>query len=193
MKVKMSDFINIRYVHGYLGHGNGHSSELIRREFQSHGISVKIDAPQFPVTEPKKMHELLHTLIQTNKYDCVVASSLGAFYVMQIPEIKKILVNIALPDNLRMIMYSDRDNNPELTESFLDCIESEKESFFSNMLTENLPQETFILYGLKDDIAPNEAYLKQYYNDQSRIFHVDMAHKLDPKGASKVVDIIICN
>ena len=186
----MSDPIKVLYVHGYLGSGNGHSSNLIRREFQSQGISVRLDAPQFSVTEPEKMHATLLKLIEENDYDYVVASSLGAFYVMQIPGIKKNLVNIALPDNLRRIKALDPENNSNLTPAFLDSIEREKEHFFLETFDDSFKQETFVLYGNWDDIAHNEDFLSHYYDDESRIHHLDMGHKLDEIGARKVVDII---
>lgn len=186
----MNKIIKVLYVHGYLGSGNGHSSQLIRREFESQGIPVSIEAPQFSVTEPEKMHEVLLKLIEENNYDYVVASSLGAFYVMQIPGIKKILINIALPDNLRQIKARDPANNPNLTSLFLDCIEQAKEQFFSGVFNDNIKHETFVIFGNRDDIAPNEVFLKQYFNDKSRIFYLDMGHKLDEIGARKVIEII---
>ncbi len=186
----MNKIIKVLYVHGYLGSGNGHSSQLIRREFESQGIPVSIEAPQFSVTEPEKMHEVLLKLIEENHYDYVVASSLGAFYVMQIPGIKKILVNIALPDNLRQIKAKDSVNNPNLTSSFLDCIEQEKEHFFAGVFNDSFKHETFVIYGNRDDIAPNEDFFKQYYNNELMISYLDMGHKLDEIGARKVVEII---
>ena len=126
----MNNPINNLYVHGYLGSGNGQSSKLVRGEFQAHGIPVKLNAPQFPVTEPRTMHEKLNQLLENNTYDFVVASSLGAIYVMQIPGVKKILVNIAVPDNLRRIRKEDPDNNNQyLTDSFLNYLEDEKNFF----------------------------------------------------------------
>ncbi|WP_026512019.1 YqiA/YcfP family alpha/beta fold hydrolase [Butyrivibrio sp. LC3010] len=181
---------NILYVHGYLGSGNGHSSEMLRGEFKARGIHANIEAPQFPVTEPEVMHKMLYTLIENNHYDYVVASSLGAFYVMQIPEIKKILINPAIPDNLRIIKESDSDSNPMLTSSFLDHIETEKEFFFSDKFNVSFMQETYLIYGTRDNIAPNEKLFKQYYDDESMISHVDMEHKLNRKGAAVVVELI---
>lgn len=186
----MRETVRILYVHGYLGSGNGNSSKLIKSEFVNRGISVALDAPQFPVTKPKDMKECLRVLIEGSNYDYVVASSLGAFYVMQIPDVKKILVNIALPDNLRQLKTVDPDNNPELTRAFLSFLEGEKEKFFSEVYSDGFKRETFIIYGTRDKIAPNEAFFKPYYNAENMIAHLDMDHKLDIIGARKVVEII---
>lgn len=186
----MKSPIKILYIHEYFGSGNGHSSELIRKEFNIKGIPVVLDAPDFPVTNPKETKEKIRDLIEKNRYDCIVASSLGAFYSMQIAGIKKILVNVALPENLRRIRDSEPEQNPGLSPEFIDALEKEKDYFFSGVFNEEYEDETYLIYGNKEIIAPNEEYLKQYFNDETRVFHVDMEHKLDEHGAKKVFELI---
>ena len=186
----MTSDLKILYVHGYLGSAHGHSSELIRSEFASRGTPHILDAPGFNVTNPVETKNRIISLIETNHYDYVVASSLGAFYTMQIPDIKKILINPALPENLKQIRDLDPDNNRELTSEFLSEIDREKKAFFSEAFNDNFRQKSYVIYGARDMIAPNEDFLKQYYNDESRVFHIDMEHKLDEKGAYKVFEII---
>ena len=182
--------IKILYVHGYLGRGYGESSERIRKEFVSREIPCILDAPSFPVTDPKATKDKIKSLIEENRYDVVVASSLGAFYTMQIPGIKKILVNIALPENLKRIKDSKPEHNPDLSPEFFAKIEKEKDAFFSEVFNDAFRQETYIIYGTRDKIAANEDFFKQYFNDDSRVCHIDMDYKLDVVGAQKVVEII---
>ena len=186
----MSSTLKILYVHGYLGSAHGHSSELIKSEFVSRGIPIALDAPGFKVTDPGETKETIISLIEKKQYDYIVASSLGAFYSMKIPDITKILVNIALPENLRRIKESDPEHNPELTSEFFSEIDREKEEFFSKVFNEDYRRQSYVIYGTRDGIAPNEGFFKQYYNDESRVFHIDMEHKLDENGAKKVFEII---
>ena len=186
----MTEPIKILNVHGYLGSANGHSSELIRNEFASRGIPILLDAPGFSVTNSDETKEKIKRLIHKENYDYIVASSLGAFYSMQIPGIKKILINIALPENLKRIRDLDTEHNPELSEQFVAKISREKETFFSEVFDESYRQETYVIYGTRDEIAPNEEFFKQYYTEESRVFHIDMEHKLDAEGAKKVFEII---
>ena len=186
----MSEPIRILYVHGYLGSGNGHSSRLIQQEFALRGVPCELDAPDFPVTKPEEMKKQINHLIDGKRYDYIVASSLGAFYCMQISGIQKILVNIALPENLERIKESDPGQHPGLTAKFFAEINKEKEAFFSEILDANFIQETYVIYGTKDSIASNEKFLRRYYTDGSRVFHIDMEHKLDENGASTVFNII---
>lgn len=186
----MAPGLRILYVHGYLGSAHGHSSELIRHEFDSRGIPHILDAPGFNVTNPIETKKRIISLIETKHYDYVVASSLGAFYTMQIPDIKKILINPALPENLMRIRDLDPNNNCDLTSEFFYEIDREKDVFFSEFFNAEFRQNSYVIYGTRDMIAPNEDFLEQYYNDESRVFHVDMEHKLDEKGAYKVFQII---
>ena len=186
----MCEDIKILYVHGYLGSGNGHSSELIRKEFDSRGIPVVLDAPDFPVIKPEETKDKIRDLIEKSRYDCIVASSLGAFYSMQIPGIKKILVNTAMPENLKKIRDLDPEQNPGLSSEFISTLEKEKENFFSEVFNEEYKKETYLIYGTRDIIAPNEEFLKLYYNDESRVFHIDMEHKMDEQGSKKVFELI---
>ena len=62
--------------------------------------------------------------------------------------------------------------------------------FFSEIFDESYRQETCVIYGTRDRIAPNEDFFRQYFTDESRICHIDMDHKLDEKGASRVFRFI---
>ena len=61
--------IKLLYVHGYLGHGNGSASQLIKAELDKRGVQYSLDAPDFPVTKPSLMRKMLTELIAGGKYD----------------------------------------------------------------------------------------------------------------------------
>ena len=102
------DDLRILYVHGYMGHGNGPSSQLIRAELDKRGISYTLDAPELPVTDPAKMKTILDGLTASGSYDFAIGSSLGALYVMQLSGPDKILINPALPEDLKAIRESEQ-------------------------------------------------------------------------------------
>lgn len=186
--------MKILYVHGYLGSGNGHSSMLIREVLDKRGIEYKLDAPDFPITNPEKMTELLREYIKKG-YDYVVASSMGAFYAMQDFPGFKILVNPALPENLEKLRKEDPAGNPELTDEFMEKIFRMRDHIFTRLSLDDGEDRyhTCIIFGDRDTLAGNEDNLLGYYGDYGkakRIFHVDMEHKLSEAGAEKVCDVI---
>lgn len=183
--------IKILYVHGYMGHGNGNASKLVRVVLDQRGIEYQLDAPEFPVTEPDEMDKKLANLIP--QYDYVVASSMGAFYAMQYSERFTILVNPALPENLRTIREKEPNQHPKLTDGLLDRLEEEKAYFFDTTLGlfgDEYIFSTYFVFGDHDDIAGNEAFFRQYYSLESHVFHADMGHIMEPAGAEQVADII---
>lgn len=183
--------IKLLYVHGYLGHGNGSASQLIKTELDKRGIPYSLDAPDFPVTKPSLMREMLPDMIAGGHYDYVIASSLGAFYTMQTFGPFRILINPAMPENFKAIRDSEpADKNPQLTDEFIEKLQESADYFFDVCHDDESVFLTYLVYGNQDTIAGNEDFLKDYYHDESHIFHVDMEHKLDKTGAEKVCDII---
>ena len=183
--------IKLLYVHGYLGHGNGSASQLIKAELDKRGVQYSLDAPDFPVTKPSLMRKMLTELIAGGKYDYVIASSLGAFYAMQTFGPFRILINPAMPENLKAIRDSEpAEKNPQLTDEFIEKIQKTADYFFDVCHDEESVFLTYLVYGNQDAIAGNEDFFKHYYYDESHFFLVDMEHKLDKIGAEKVCDII---
>lgn len=183
--------IKILYVHGYMGSGDGNASKLVKAALDRRGIEYQLDAPQFPVTEPDQMDGKLKELIL--KYDYIVASSMGAFYAMQYSECLMILVNPALPENLRAIRDKETGQHPDLTEELLDRLEADQKRFFDTTLGlfgDEYVFTSYFVFGGRDDIAGNEAFFRRYYPLESHVFHADMGHIMEAAGAEKVADII---
>lgn len=183
--------IKILYVHGYMGSGNGNASKLVRAALDRRGIEYQLDAPQFPVMEPDKMDRELARLIP--QYNYIVASSMGAFYAMQYSERFAILVNPALPENLRAIRDKEAGRHPDLTDELLNRLEKDKTQFFDTthgLFGDEYVFTTYFVFGDRDDIAGNEAFLGRYYPLESHVFHADMGHIMEAAGAEKVADII---
>ena len=182
--------IRILYVHGYLGHGGGSASQKLRAALERRGIEFQLDAPEFPVTDRDAMKALLGDCVQSRRYDYFVASSLGAFYVMQTFGPMRILVNPAMPKDLRRIRDEAPEENPALTEEFLAGLERDKEHFLRNCMDDESLFLTYFIYGSRDEVADNAAELGEHFHLDGYTFSVDMGHRMEDSGAEKVCDII---
>ncbi len=186
----MNEPVSILYVHGYLGSGNGGSSKRIRAELAKRGIGFNLDAPQFPVTDHDAMHAKLSGLSRSGEYDIVIASSLGAFYTMQHPGRFRILINPALPKDLKAIRDRDPENNKELTDELLAALGSDLKNFESYCDDDEEIFEKYYVFGDRDDVTGGAAAMAPYFNYDPHIFHVDMGHIVEGSGAAKVCDIV---
>ena len=180
--------LRILYVHGYMGSENGSASQLIRAELDRRGINYTLNAPQFDPTDPEGMKKDLERYME--EADLVIASSMGAFYVMQATGPTRILINPALPANLKKIHDEKPESNPKLTEELLKTLQTEIDRFFEKGIDEESISQTYLVFGTRDTVAGNEEEFCKYYIDDSHIFHVDMEHKVDASGAKTVCDII---
>ncbi len=179
--------VKILYVHGYLGHGNGNASQLVREVLEKRGLDFQLDAPQFDVTDPEAMKKVFSGM--ATDYDFVVASSLGALYAAMYAEGFRILVNPALPKDLRKIRDEDPENNTNLTDDFLDWLEGEVDWFFDHSIDDEELFFTYLIFGDDDKVAGNRVLFEAHYPEK----HIDganMGHRMAPAGAEKVADIL---
>ncbi len=176
--------LKILYVHGYMGKGNGSASRLLKDVCEKCSLDFELDAPQFPVSDPDAMKKALSERI--DKYDYIVASSLGAFYLLQTEAPRKILVNPALPENLRRIKANAPAENPDLTDAFIDRLERDFNAGAEKFFSADAASKCDFIFGKNDDIAPNEAAYASRFPEPPRAIRVDMGHKLNADGAGAV-------
>lgn len=178
----MNNPVKILYVHGLNGHENGNASKLVDEALYKTGISYTLDAPQFPVTNPKLMSSDLFKIFRG--YDIIIASSLGAFYAMQCSGDFKILINPALPENIEKL------NDPSITADTLTYLKALKDRFFNDYLDDEFDFESYFIFGDDDILAPNSAFFASYYHSKGQTYHIKMGHKVDEVGAEKVAEIV---
>ncbi len=179
--------VKILYVHGYLGHGGGNASQLVREALEKRGLDFQFDAPQFDVTDPEAMKNVFSGMAMD--YDYVVASSLGALYAMMYAGGFRILVNPALPKDLRKIRDEDPENNTKLTDTFLEGLEGEVSWFFDHSIDDEELFFTYLIFGSEDEVAGNRALFEAHY-PEDHIDEANMGHRMASAGAEKVVDIL---
>ncbi len=179
--------VKILYVHGYLGHGGGNASRLVREALEKRGLDFRLDSPQFDVTDPEAMKKAFSGMAQ--EYDYVAASSLGALYAMMYAPGFRILVNPALPKDLRRIRDKDPESNAKLTDAFLDWLEGETESFLKDCVDDEELFFTYFVFGDHDTIAGNRALFERKFR-ADHIRGADMEHRRAPAGAEQVAGIL---
>ena len=182
--------IKVLYVHGYLGHGDGPASMRVRKALADRHISYTLDAPEFPITEPGKMREMLDSLLRDGGYDYVAASSMGAFFLLTGPSygVPRILVNPAMPENLLKIREADPEGNAALTDAYLEEITKARDAFFEGAGAET--EGTWFIFGTLDTIAGNEEMLGKYFDLKDNSFTIEMEHRMDDNGAAVIAEII---
>lgn len=172
--------MKILYIHGYGGSKDGSTSQLIR----SVRAADEVFAPQFDYKHPDIALNEISQHIKSYNPDVIVASSLGALYLLQKNcGIHRVLINPALPQNLINI-----DND----ESFIKALEQLE----IKMHEHSLEMVDFI-FGLKDEVAPNMKYfMDKYLGNPEFRFHtiLNMGHELSKQGANgmfnNVMDVI---
>lgn len=172
--------LKILYVHGYLGSANGSSSRLLKQVLAENNIDAIVDAPSIPVSNPNEAITMLQNIC--SDYDVIVASSLGAFYTMQISGEFKILINPADPEDVANL------STPP-TVDVIDELRFQKNRFIDDWFDLEVKSELFMIFGTADDIATRNKWLRSFcYPDM--LFEVDCGHKANYECMKKVVDII---
>ena len=144
--------MKILYIHGYGSHENNSTSRLIRADRPDD----EVIAPAIPFGDPELSVRTIEKLIEEHEPDVLMGSSLGAFYLLQFDwGIPRILINPALPDNLKKI--DDR-------EDFISTLEKQ----FKN-IKDTAHEFTIIYCGEDDDVAPNYDYFSNRYKKKKNI------------------------
>jgi len=162
--------MKILYVHGYGGTQDGPTSQLIR----SVRVNDEVFAPQFDYKHPDiALSEIRHH-INSYRPDVIIASSLGAFYLLHKNcGIHRVLINPALPKDLMKI-----DND----ETFIKSLKA-----LEDKLPEHSVEMVDFIFGLKDEIAPNSKYfIEKYLGNSEFRFNtsLNMGHELSEQYAN---------
>ena len=92
--------MKILYIHGYGGHENGSTSQMIK------AISPEdsVIAPTYSYWSPNLAIKQINDYIDQYNPDMVIATSLGGFYVLQLDcGVPRIIINPATPDDVAKI------------------------------------------------------------------------------------------
>ena len=169
--------IKVLYIHGYGGKENGTSSKLISKILNENGIEAEVYAPYIPFEDIEKATRFV--VQAAEGVDLVIASSMGALISLLSCDHKKLLINIAFPDDIRRIA-------PEYSESELSILDKRLSIKLDNVDFEDKYCMYFI-FGKHDEVADNSKVISQLYNE-SHIYSVDdMGHSVDEHVSEKLI------
>lgn len=170
--------VNVIYVHGLGSTGNGRTARLLQNYL---GNGFKVIAPTIP-EDPAAALSLVKNEI--NKHDCRVAvgSSLGAFTVLRLRNIMKIVINPCIdPANeLPKLGVSQ-----EIASKYV----NPRNALWNNIDVEEKAY-TFGIFGINDELF---SYRKTFSNHYPvcNIHTTDDKHRVSPTTIAKVIVPII--
>lgn len=80
--------INILYLHGFASSGNS----ITAKEIQDCLPDCRVISPDLPI-HPSEGLELIHKIVEEQEIDMVIGTSMGGYFVAQVSNTMKILVN----------------------------------------------------------------------------------------------------
>ena len=170
---------NILYVHGYGGHENGSSSQLIKKMLIDRGIDVNIYAPHISLDNPEKALKEIRDA--SSGMDLVIASSMGALLSMMSTDNRKLLINPAFPKDIEAIDSNYSKDNLNFLQKKLDILLNNidyEDKFFM-----------YFLFGEKDTVAKNFDVIASRYMS-SHIFKCDFGHSIDESVGDTIANIV---
>ena len=181
----------ILYVHGFASSGCSGTVLYLRKQLPD----WKVIAPDLPI-DPFEAIELLHKLVEEEKPDIVVGTSMGGMYTQQLWGVPRIVVNPSF-EMSRSLLFGKMGRNRYLskrkdgaTEFRIDKSvverfkEMEKEQF--NGITEEEKSLVFGLFGEDDPIVHFQPLMAQLYGEE-RCRWFKGEHRLNDEIVKKVL------
>ena len=181
----------ILYVHGFASSGCSGTVLYLRKQLPD----WKVIAPDLPI-DPFEAIEQLHKLVEEEKPDIVVGTSMGGMYTQQLWGVPRIVVNPSF-EMSRSLLFGKMGRNRYLskrkdgaTEFRIDKSvverfkEMEKEQF--NGITEEEKSLVFGLFGEDDPIVHFQPLMAQLYGEE-RCRWFKGEHRLNDEIVKKVL------
>lgn len=183
------------YVHGFASSGSSGTVMTLRR----HLSSWRVVAPDLPV-DPFEALELLRNIVEKEKPDVVVGTSMGGMFTQQLWGIPRIIVNPSF-EMSRSLLFGKMGRNKYTskrqdgaTEFRIDkaVVERfklmEKNQF--NGITEDEKMLVTALFGDKDPVVNFYPLVSELYG-KDRCIHFNGEHRLNDEVVKKVLIPII--
>jgi predicted esterase YcpF (UPF0227 family) len=189
----------ILYLHGIGSTGGGNTVNSIKEAFPD----IIVDSPELP-TMPKDAFEYINDLVNRNKYDIVIGTSLGGFYAMMISGVKKILVNPAMfasEDIPKAIGFGTHpylrerisgEKTYTVDETYIKELATLQNRFFSNWLDNEYIFETTAIFGTEDTLFSHINDYKALYKSHN-MYTANFGHRIDSETFDNVLKPIIAN
>lgn len=172
--------MNILYVHGFGGSGDGASSQLIKNYLKENGVEFNFYAPTIQYLDPRTAVASIKLYRKYYDIDIIIASSLGAFFSSSF-DCPKILINPGLPKDVINIF-------PEADDRYIADL-----NYVKSLIDKGgkCVDNTYLVFGDKDVVCNNKDYYLEKYS-KNNCYSCDMEHKLSD-SALPIIGSIITN
>ena len=189
----------ILYLHGIGSTGGGNTVNGIKEAFPD----IIVDSPELP-TMPKDAFEYINNLVNRNKYDVVIGTSLGGFYAMMVSGVKKVLINPAMfasEDIPKAIGYGTHSYLRErksgektytIDEAYVKELATLQNRFFSDWLDNEYIFETTAIFGTEDTLFSHINDYKALYKSHSMLI-AKFGHRMDSEIFNDTLKPIIAS
>ncbi len=187
----MENIRKMMYVHGFASSGSSGTVMNLRRSLPG----WRVIAPDLPV-DPFEALELLRSIVEEEKPEIVVGTSMGGMYTQQLWGVPRIVVNPSF-EMSRSLLFGKMGRNKYMskrkdgaTEFRIDKAvverfkEMEKHQF--DGITESEKQLVIGLFGDKDPIVHFHPLMSQLYGEE-RCRWFSGEHRLNDKVVDKVL------
>ncbi len=175
----------ILYIHGHGSSGNSsNTANTLRQLLKDEAMVI---SPDFPLLQPKEAVELAESIIEKEKIDLVIGSSLGGFIALKLEEIHRIVIN---PCMFPSIELPKRNTLSE--KEIADFEELEKTYFAENREGYEekiwciLPFDIYGVFSTNDELFSYLDVFKEH-GDSSKIVTVEDNHRLSSENIEKAV------
>lgn len=143
----MSKKINVFYVWGYGGSPMSNSVKYLQDAL---GKEYKVISDYYAQYNPEEAIKDINYFIKKHKIDILVGSSLGGYITLQIPNIKRVIINPCLYPNIELPLLKDEEGNEAVPAHIVEFYEK----FISNHdVWENFNNdETVFVMGNNDEL-----------------------------------------
>ncbi len=165
---KSSKHLNITYIHGLNSSGQSGTADRLRRYLPDDAIFL----PDLPV-EPFKALDMLRKLIEHEKTDLVIGTSMGGVFAQKLRGVPKILVNPSFHVSRSMRQklgitefFSPRADgimHYRITETLCDRYEELERTQFDNLTAEERDL-TLGMFGTQDDVVNCKDEFVRHYS-----------------------------
>ena len=179
---------NVLYVHGFRSAGKSGTSQTIRRLMPE----ANVFSPDLPVDADEAV-ALLRKIVEKEKIDVVVGTSMGGMLAQKLRGVPKILVNPSFHvsktfrKNMGTVSYfkprEDGATEFEITPEIADGYERLEKSQFDG-LTQEEREITIGVFGKNDDTVDCRDEFMEHYD---KMMYFDGGHRLDEKAIEEVI------
>ena len=183
------------YVHGFASSGSSGTVMTLRR----HLTSWQVIAPDLPV-DPFEALELLHRVMEVEKPDVAVGTSMGGMYVQQLWGLPRVIVNPSF-EMSRSLLFGKMGRNKYMskrkdgaTEFRIDKAVVERFKLMEKGQFDGVTEEEkhllTALFGDKDPVVNFYDLVVRLYGEE-RCMHFNGEHRLNDEVVKKVLIPII--